>query len=193
MPDFRATAREAIHALWHSPDTALDAAAAAGLSADTSWCVSAPVEALDGRAAVLDGFVRPLRAALSHTRRRDLILIGGRNTRAPGGAWVASVCHYVGSHDAPLFGVAPSGHLAFLRAGEFYRLDDDGRIEDFDGVERWDYDPTLRVQARLVPHDEPHELLVPDVLGGGTAIVFGAAVGYGVVRGRRDVRQLPSA
>lgn len=29
------------------------------------------------------------------------------------------------------------------------------------------------------------------VLGTGTALVFGAAVGYGVVKGRRDLRRLP--
>lgn len=29
------------------------------------------------------------------------------------------------------------------------------------------------------------------VVGGGTAVLFGAAVGYGVVRGRRDLKKLP--
>lgn len=28
-------------------------------------------------------------------------------------------------------------------------------------------------------------------VGGGAALLFGAAVGYGVARGRRDIRQLP--
>lgn len=32
---------------------------------------------------------------------------------------------------------------------------------------------------------------VAPFIGGGTALLFGAAVGYGVVRGRRDLEQLP--
>lgn len=36
----------------------------------------------------------------------------------------------------------------------------------------------------------PLAWLIPFV-GGGAALLFGAAVGYGVVRGRRDLRQLP--
>ena len=36
----------------------------------------------------------------------------------------------------------------------------------------------------------PLAWLMPFV-GGGTAVVFGAAIGYGVARGRRDLRQLP--
>ena len=43
-------------------------------------------------------------------------------------------------------------------------------LESFEGVERWDYDPALRVQARYVLHDEPHTLHVPDVLGGGESL-----------------------
>lgn len=36
----------------------------------------------------------------------------------------------------------------------------------------------------------PLAWLMPFV-GGGTAVVFGAAIGYGVARGRRDLKQLP--
>lgn len=36
----------------------------------------------------------------------------------------------------------------------------------------------------------PLAWLMP-IVGGGTAIVFGAAVGYGVVKGRKDLKQLP--
>lgn len=43
-------------------------------------------------------------------------------------------------------------------------------LETFDGVERWDYDPSLNVEARWVEHDEPHELHIPNVLGGTDAL-----------------------
>ena len=94
------------------------------------WDVAHPVDRLTGRAAVLEGFFEPLKTALSEVRRRDEIFIGGPNRRAPGGHWVASVTHYVGNFHAPLFGVRPSGRLAFLRSGEFYRVEPDGRISE---------------------------------------------------------------
>ncbi len=43
-------------------------------------------------------------------------------------------------------------------------------LEDFDGIERWNYDPAYRVEAHWMPHEEPHELFVPDVLGGGSGV-----------------------
>ncbi|WP_368854959.1 ester cyclase [Roseobacter cerasinus] len=49
------------------------------------------------------------------------------NRRAGGGQWIAAVAHYVGTFDAAFFGIEPSHRLAFLRAGEFYRVED-GRI-----------------------------------------------------------------
>ncbi len=43
-------------------------------------------------------------------------------------------------------------------------------LRTFDGIERWDYDPAYRVEARWLPHAESHELFVPDVLGGGSGV-----------------------
>jgi predicted ester cyclase len=72
-------------------------------------------------------FAAPLRAAFAGLHRRDDIFIGGVNRRHERGFWCAAVTHYVGNFTAPLWGIEPSGHLAFLRAGEFYRIDA-GRI-----------------------------------------------------------------
>lgn len=95
-----------------------------GIASLCLWEVSAPLAPMRGPEAVADGFLEPLRAAFSGLHRRDEILIGGMNRRAEGGQWVASVTHYVGNFAAPLWGIAPSHHLAFLRAGEFYRIED---------------------------------------------------------------------
>ncbi|MEM7487670.1 MAG: ester cyclase [Pseudomonadota bacterium] len=119
--------------------TDLRAATAAGLAAllagrtdilapDAVWDMMAPVGRVAGADAILAQVVAPLRVALTGLHRRDEIVIGGDNNRAEGGRWVACVTHYVGTHDGDLWGVAPSGRLAFLRAGEFHRLGDDGRI-----------------------------------------------------------------
>lgn len=100
------------------------------LREDVVFDVACPVNRLSGRDAVLSGFFEPLQSALSHIRRRDEIFIGGPNRREPGGHWIASVTHYVGNFEVPLFGIKPSGHLVFLRAGEFYRIEPDGQISE---------------------------------------------------------------
>ncbi|WP_325063208.1 ester cyclase [Halovulum marinum] len=127
MTDFRSIAHGLLNTLISAPEADLPTLLARALTPECSWDVSAPVERLTGPQAVLEGFLLPLRAALSHARRRDEIFIGSPNRRAEGGDWVASVTHYLGNFTAPLFGVRPSGHLAFLRAGEFYRVEG-GRI-----------------------------------------------------------------
>jgi predicted ester cyclase len=97
---------------------------------DVVFDVAHPVNRLDGQEAVVEGFYAPLKRALSNARRRDEIFIGGPNRRAPGGRWIASVTHYVGNFDKPLFGIQPSNHLVFLRSGEFYRVEPDGKISE---------------------------------------------------------------
>ena len=93
------------------------------LTPDCVFHLSHPLGTLVGVQAVIDGFLLPLRRALAHAYRRDELFIGGQNRRSNGGDWVAAITHYVGNFVAPFFGVQPSNHLAFLRAGEFYRLD----------------------------------------------------------------------
>lgn len=121
--DFRVPLRAALHMLIRAPEAELGRVAHDLLDPECDWRVSAPVEALIGPEAVLENFILPLRRALRHTIRRDEIFIGGANIRAEGGDWSASFTHYLGTFCAPLFGAAPSSHLAFLRAGEFYRVD----------------------------------------------------------------------
>lgn len=114
--DRRAQVALGLGALCAGPETGL-------LSEDVAWHVSNPVETLVGRDAVEAGFWAPLRAAFSGLHRRDDIVIGGANRRDTGGWWVACVTHYVGNFTAPLWGIAPSRHLAFLRSGEFYQVE----------------------------------------------------------------------
>jgi predicted ester cyclase len=129
MTDIRADTRTTLARLASAPEADLPALAERSLTADTVWEVSAPFGRLDGPAAVLDGLIRPLRAAIAGLHRRDEIVIGGRNRRAQGGDWVAVMTHWVGNFRAPLVGIAPSDRLVFLRSGEFYRIED-GRIAE---------------------------------------------------------------
>jgi predicted ester cyclase len=123
MTDHRSTVRSGLASLFARPHLASDV-----MVRNAVWDVGAPVEQVKGREAIVAEVVEPIRRALSDVRRRDEIVIGGENRRDYGGRWVACVTHLVGTHVAPLWGVAPSGRLAMLRAGEFHQIASDGRI-----------------------------------------------------------------
>ncbi|MEM8787678.1 MAG: ester cyclase [Pseudomonadota bacterium] len=128
MTDFRAAAHTALNALHHASDAALANQLAQMSTPDTIWDFAHPIGRVTGPQAV-EAFYLPLRLGLTAVRRRDEFFIGGPNRRANGGQWIASLTHYVGTHSAPLFGVPPSHRLAFLRSGEFYRIEE-GRITE---------------------------------------------------------------
>lgn len=123
MTEFRAAMHTFLNTLIRAPESVLDELAHEHLAADCVWDVSHPINRLVGPDAVLNGFIRPLRTALTRVQRRDEIFIGGDNRREEGGQWVASVTHYLGNFDAPFLSIAPSHHLMLARSGEFYRID----------------------------------------------------------------------
>ncbi len=122
MPDIRAALLADLHGALASGGT-LEARLAPGCD----WQASRPVAPATGAAAVDDVWLGPLRAALRGLHRRDALFLGGPNRRGAG-TWCAGLCHYVGIHVGALWGVPPSGRLAMLRAGEFYGLDEGGRV-----------------------------------------------------------------
>jgi predicted ester cyclase len=98
------------------------------LAEDAVWDVGAPLDTVVGRDAILRDVIAPIRAALTGAHRRPEMVIGGTNRREAGGEWVAGFGHIVGNQTGALWGVAPSDRLAFLRYGEFHRLEGAGRI-----------------------------------------------------------------
>lgn len=100
------------------------------LAPDCVWDAAHPVNQLVGPEAVRTGFLEPLRAAMPHVHRRDIMFLGGTSRLHERGQWVACMTHYVGTMTGPLFGMEPSGSMIYLRSGEFYRLDDSGRIAE---------------------------------------------------------------
>ncbi|RVT85716.1 hypothetical protein DXV76_08180 [Rhodobacteraceae bacterium CCMM004] len=129
MTDYRAATQALLSEALFAPEAQLGQAVDRAYSRDAEMHLSAPGGRLTGPEAIAEGFYLPLRRALSHARRRDEIFIGGENRRDYGGTWVAAVTHYVGNFTAPFWGVQPSDRLAFLRAGEFYRIEG-GRIAE---------------------------------------------------------------
>ncbi|MEO1796820.1 MAG: ester cyclase [Pseudomonadota bacterium] len=141
--DFRPRLRQIIEKLSQDPASAVDY-----LTPDCVWDIAHPVNQCVGPAEVAEKFLMPLKAALTGLQRRDILFIGGTNRLHERGRWVACVTHYVGNFTAPLFGLNPSGSMVFLRSGEFYRLDDEGRIAEakiiFDMID-------VMVQTRRMP------------------------------------------
>ena len=113
---------------WLQAARGLESAADAAerwVAADAIWHCNHPVNELHGRDAIERGWVAPLAVAFPDMERRvDIFMAGVFDGRFCGGAgvWVATTGHYCGTFSAPLFGVAPSHNLAFLRFGEFYRV-----------------------------------------------------------------------
>lgn len=125
MSDPRVDVRHGLAALFSSPNEEVTAIAHALFAADAQVHVSDPVKLLSGPDAICDGLILPLKRAITAASRRDLMVIGGQNRRDYGGEWVSSVTHLTGLFTAPLWGIAPSGKLVYLRIGEFWRVEDD--------------------------------------------------------------------
>lgn len=125
--DERHMLRSVLGKVLRADDARFEALMEAHFAPDAVFDVASPVHRLEGRAAIAEGFFRPLRKALTGCHRRDEIVIGGDNRRGPGETWVACVSHYIGNFDATLWGIGPSGSMVMLRTGEFYKVED-GRI-----------------------------------------------------------------
>lgn len=141
--DIRPLMRQVLDEIAQNPE-----AAEKHLAADCVWDIAHPVNQLVGPKEVAEKFLAPMKAALTGMERRDILFLGGTSRILEEGRWVAGITHYVGIFDEPLFGLKPSGSMVFFRSGEFYRLDDDGKIVEakilFDMID-------LMVQARRMP------------------------------------------
>ncbi len=129
MSDYRENTRDFLNALLLADEPDLQLIMSGMMTHDCVFDISAPIGQLRGIDDILINFVWPLRSAFTAVHRRDEIFIGGINRRHEQARWCASVTHYAGNFEAAFCGISPSNHLAFLRAGEFYQLDDVGRIE----------------------------------------------------------------
>lgn len=129
MTDTRADIQGFLTRLFTAEAQDLQALAQQVFAPDAHVDVSSPIGTLIGPVQIIEGLIAPLRAALSPARRRDLMVFGGENRRDNGGEWVTALTHITGLFTAPLWGVHPSGKLAYLRIGEFWRVEDGMIVE----------------------------------------------------------------
>lgn len=129
MGDTRAEIQAVLAGLLHGEAVDLQGLAASAFAPDARIEVSTPVGTLTGPGQIVEGLIAPLRAAFAPARRRDLMLFGGQNRRPYGGEWITAITHVTGLFSAPLWGVQPTGKLAYLRIGEFWRVEN-GKIAE---------------------------------------------------------------
>lgn len=87
-----------------------------------------PIDGASGPEAHWRRFHAPMLAAFEGLHRRVDILMAGR---FEGGEWVTSMGYWVGHFRAPFLGIAPTGRLAYLRTGEFHRIEDGRAVESY--------------------------------------------------------------
>lgn len=177
-----------------------------GLARDTSRAadIFAPELAWHGQHPVNDGVGRevwvraalaPLIDAMPDVERRDDILNLGV---LDGAIWIAAMGHYCGTFVKPLFGIPATGHLAFLRYGEFYRVDESGTVLEV--VTLWDLIglmqqagvdplPPAAGVSILTPGPRGHDGVRPDVVepdagARSLALVMAMAAGLGEYDGK---------
>ncbi|MFM2187230.1 MAG: ester cyclase [Burkholderiaceae bacterium] len=132
------------------------------LSPDSQWVVAHPVNELLGPDAVAERLLAPLRRALPDAERRiDLFFAGYWDGRIDGGAgtWVTCTGHYLGRFREPLWGIEPTGEPAWLRFGEFYRVEGEHIVEARILLDLVDL--ARQAGRRILPPSSGLELLVP--------------------------------
>lgn len=72
--------------------------------------------------------IAPLSEAFSGLCRQNHVVMGGEYL---GGEWVTSTGYFYGHFHKPLFGIPASGKLAFLRFGEFHRMENGRIVESY--------------------------------------------------------------
>ncbi len=151
-PDLRKRVLDSLAALRTSPS-----GFEALFAPELDWHVQHPVNDGQGFATFRLAAVDPLVQAFKDVERREDIF---RLGEFQGHDWIAATGHYCGTFSAPLFDIPPTGHLAFLRFGEFYRLGKDGLIHE--AVIIWDLIGLMQ-QAGVnpLPPSPGVEILIP--------------------------------
>lgn len=151
--DAEATPDAGIRAQVHQKLTFLAEAGAAGLptslstlaAPDCEWRAAHPMNAAQGTALAADRIWSPLFAAFPDLERRDTILLAGR---FQGKTLVAALGHYCGTMTRDWLGIPATGKTVWLRYGEVWQLDGDGRAVQ--ATLLWDVLDVMR-QAGLWP------------------------------------------
>ena len=87
---------------------------------------SHPINAASTGSGYFRDIIYPIYEAFKGTTRHNYIVLGGEYQ---GSEWVTSTGYFSGHFSGPLFGIPPSDRLAFLRFGEFHKMES-GKITE---------------------------------------------------------------
>lgn len=126
----------------------LSAARAAFVSAcapDVVGHLCHPFGDVVGAEAIFDALYAPLARAWPDLERRDFIVITGADQA--GADWIGCAGTYLGLFETTWRGIPPTGHLAYMRFHEFFRVKS-GKVHEIQMI--WDI-PQVMHQARVWP------------------------------------------
>ncbi len=106
----------------------LDSASRSFFDPDAKIHAVHPFNDLTGADEYLEKFLNPLQKALSNPGRSEYIAFGGEYE---GQEWVTCTGYYFGQFAFPWLGIKPSNELAYLRFGEFHRMEDGRALESY--------------------------------------------------------------
>ena len=104
----------------------VEQAVAAHFAPNAAVNASHPINKATAGTGYFTDIIAPIMAAFQGCTRQNYILIGGAYL---GTEWVTSTGYFHGHFNQPLFGIPPSGKLAFLRFGEFHRMENGKIVE----------------------------------------------------------------
>lgn len=143
----------------------LEQAALEIFSPDASWLGAHPLNQFHGLREIVDEVWRPLKEAFPDLVRRDDIFIAGR---FDGDDWISATGYYYGSFERDWLGIPATLGWAYLRHGEFYKLDGGHIVDGYVLLDMLDlmrqagvfpWRPGLGVET-LVPGPATHDGLV---------------------------------
>lgn len=121
-----------------------------------------PINNTTGGDGYFRDIIEPMAASLRGFQRRNDILIGGEYED---GEWVTSMGYFCGHFSEPIFGIAPSHRMEFIRFGEFHRVESGkivqsqiflGLAELIIAMGRWPLAPSLGYEG-VVPGPSTHD------------------------------------
>lgn len=134
-----------LNALAEAPLEGLDSALSALAAPDCRFRAAHPLNEMTGPDAALASIYHPLKAAVPDLERRDTVFVGGVYR---GRTMLAATGHYCGTWRADWLGIPATNKTLYIRYGEVYVLDADGRVVEANLL--WDILDVMR-QAGVWP------------------------------------------
>ena len=163
-----------LDAFLHPDQKLVSAAVERFFAPDAKINVAHPFNDMTGGGAYQSKFLDTLTHSFEGLFRRDYLLMGGE---FEGGDWVSSTGYYVGHFHRPWLGIQPTGALAYLRVGEFHRIENGKAVESYVFLDI----PELMILAGQWPIEDS-----PGKDRGYTGLLFGPASYDGLMVDEQD-------